>query len=213
MNNLNYITTGTSSIGVDTCLNTEISTSICYAKPEVRIEYVEKYPNFEIKKVHFNDPATIVLWADGTKTVVKCGEEDIYDPQTGLLMCMAKKMYGNTGKFNDILREWVPFYEEDCWSPSKECESLGEAIASSYTKGFNAFMEMITGRDNKKPEVMNKWIPCSVATPSCEDYYLVTIKSFENPCIRKWYADGWHSQYEVLAWMPMPDIYKEEKQC
>lgn len=68
---------------------------------------------FEIKKVHFNDPATIVLWADGTKTVVKCGEEDIYDPQTGLLMCMAKKMYGNTGKFNDILREWIPEPEEE----------------------------------------------------------------------------------------------------
>lgn len=25
-----------------------------------------------IKKVIFNDPATIVLWNDGTKTVVKC---------------------------------------------------------------------------------------------------------------------------------------------
>lgn len=68
---------------------------------------------FAIKKVHFNDPATIVMWADGTKTVVKCGEEDIYDPQTGLLMCIAKKAYGNKGKFNDILREWVPEEKEE----------------------------------------------------------------------------------------------------
>lgn len=68
---------------------------------------------FTIKKVHFNDPATIVIWADGTKTVVKCSEEDIYDPQTGLLMCIAKKAYGNKGKFNDILREWVPEEEEE----------------------------------------------------------------------------------------------------
>lgn len=71
---------------------------------------IDKKPknSFEIKKVHFNDPATVVIWADGTKTVVKCGEEDIYDPQTGLLMCIAKKAFGNKGKFNDILREWVP---------------------------------------------------------------------------------------------------------
>ena len=31
-----------------------------------------------IKKVIFNDPATIVLWDDGTKTVVKCSEGDTY---------------------------------------------------------------------------------------------------------------------------------------
>lgn len=67
---------------------------------------------FDIEKVIFNDPATIVFWADGTKTVVKCGEEDVYDYQTGLLMCIAKKAFGNKGKFNDILREWIPEEEE-----------------------------------------------------------------------------------------------------
>lgn len=32
-----------------------------------------------IRKVIFNDPATVVLWSDGTKTVVKCGPEDKFD--------------------------------------------------------------------------------------------------------------------------------------
>ena len=77
------------------------------------IEIVDQRANpFEIEKVIYNDPATIVFWADGTKTVVKCGEEDVYDYQTGLLMCIAKKVYGNKGKFNDILREWMPEEEE-----------------------------------------------------------------------------------------------------
>lgn len=62
---------------------------------------------FEIEKVIFNKPATIVLWKDGTKTVVKCSEYDLYDPQTGLLMCIAKKAYGNGGRFNDVIREHV----------------------------------------------------------------------------------------------------------
>lgn len=73
----------------------------------------ERVDPFDIEKVIFNDPATIVFWADGTKTVVKCGEEDVYDYQTGLLMCIAKKAFGNKGKFNDILREWIPEEEEE----------------------------------------------------------------------------------------------------
>lgn len=63
---------------------------------------------FTIKKVVYNDPATIVMWADGTKTVVKCNEGDTFDPEKGLLLCIAKKAYGNTGYFNDVLRENVP---------------------------------------------------------------------------------------------------------
>lgn len=73
----------------------------------IKAHKIDKKPcSFDIEKVIFNDPATIVFWADGTKTVVKCDEEDIYDEQTGLLMCIAKKVFGNNGKFNDILREW-----------------------------------------------------------------------------------------------------------
>ena len=46
----------------------------------------------EIKKVIFKDPATIMLWSDGTKTVVKCGENDVYDPEKGLAMAIAKRL-------------------------------------------------------------------------------------------------------------------------
>ena len=45
-----------------------------------------------IHKVIFNDPATIVLWYDGTKTVVKCGPEDKFDTEKGLAMAIVKKM-------------------------------------------------------------------------------------------------------------------------
>lgn len=87
----------------------------CNIEAEIKAHLVgdKKPSSFEIEKVIFNDPATIVFWADGTKTVVKCGEEDVYDYQTGLLMCIAKKAFGNKGKFNDILREWIPEEEEE----------------------------------------------------------------------------------------------------
>lgn len=62
-----------------------------------------------IKNVIFNDPATIVYWTDGTKTVVKCNDGDTYSPERGLLMAIAKKFLGgNAGRYNNELRKWLP---------------------------------------------------------------------------------------------------------
>lgn len=60
-----------------------------------------------IKNVIFNDPATIVFWHDGTKTVVKCGEDDIFDPEKGLAMAISKKFLGNQGNYYNEIKKWV----------------------------------------------------------------------------------------------------------
>ena len=65
-----------------------------------------------IEKVIFNKPATIVFWADGDKTVVKCQDGDTYSKEVGLAMCIAKKALGNKGNFNDVFKEWIPGYGE-----------------------------------------------------------------------------------------------------
>lgn len=62
---------------------------------------------FRIEKVIFNDPATIVFWADGTKTVVKA-EGEAFDPEKGLAMAMCKKMLGNNGKYYKEFKKWLP---------------------------------------------------------------------------------------------------------
>lgn len=62
----------------------------------------------EISKVHFNPPMTIVLWEDGTKTTVKCQEDDAYSDEVGLALCIAKKALGNKGNFNEIFKKWLP---------------------------------------------------------------------------------------------------------
>lgn len=61
-----------------------------------------------IVDVIYNKPATIVFWSDGTKTVVKCGKHDKYTAETGLVMAIVKKLYGNTGRYYDIIRKWLP---------------------------------------------------------------------------------------------------------
>lgn len=62
----------------------------------------------EISKVRFNPPMTIVLWEDGTKTTVRCQEDDAYSDEVGLALCIAKKALGNKGNFNNVFRKWVP---------------------------------------------------------------------------------------------------------
>ena len=69
--------------------------------------------SFEIEKAIFNDPATIVIWADGTKTVVKCQEDDVYSEEVGLALCFAKKALGNKSNFNNVFKKWVPEKEEE----------------------------------------------------------------------------------------------------
>ena len=61
----------------------------------------------EVKKIIFNDPATIVYWKDGTKTVVKCQKGDYFDLEKGFAMAFIKKCWGNKGNFNDKLRKII----------------------------------------------------------------------------------------------------------
>lgn len=53
------------------------------------------YNTFEVKDILINGPATIVFWTDGTKTVVKCGAEDLYDAEKAVAMCFMKKALGS----------------------------------------------------------------------------------------------------------------------
>ncbi len=70
----------------------------------------------KISKVIFNDPATVVFWTDGTKTIVKCGENDDFDPEKGIAMCCMKKLLGTnkTGSnYLDGVKNYISKWEED----------------------------------------------------------------------------------------------------
>lgn len=69
--------------------------------------YYQDKADLRIDRVIFNDPATVIIWKDGTKTVVKAGE-DYYDPEKGLAMAIAKKALGNEGNYYNIFRKWLP---------------------------------------------------------------------------------------------------------
>ena len=65
-----------------------------------------------ITKVIFNDPATIVFWSDGQKTVVKTQNDDEFDPEKGLAMAISKRVLGNQGNYYEEFKKWLPEYKE-----------------------------------------------------------------------------------------------------
>ena len=83
-----------------------------------------------LKKVIYNDPATIAFWSDGTKTVVKAQPGDIFDPEKGLAMAIAKKACGNTGNYYNGFKKWLPKNqvgnEEIIYEPEKHEDTVEE---------------------------------------------------------------------------------------
>lgn len=71
------------------------------------------YNTFEIKDIKVNGPATIVFWADGTKTVVKCGPMDLYDVEKAVAMCFMKKALGSRSmhKLFDLAEDRAAEYD------------------------------------------------------------------------------------------------------
>ena len=90
-------------------------------KPDMNRKCKQNTVNpLEIKNVYFNDPATVVIWKDGTKTIVRCSENDFYDPEKGLAMAIVKKAYGNDNRFHKIFKKWLPDEDSDNLIDSEE---------------------------------------------------------------------------------------------
>ena len=115
-----------------------------YSESFTATSWVYTKPIPTIKKVIFNYPATIVLWSDGSKTVVKCQDGDIYDPEKGLAMAISKKALGNKGNYCNEFKKWLPEDEEeeektvelrfDTSEISKSLEGLASRIFSNKEK-------------------------------------------------------------------------------
>ena len=77
-----------------------------------RTNYQSKHFTFvpSIKKVIFNPPATIILWEDGTKTVVKAMKSVEFNPYYGFTAAVTKKVFDSNSRISHIVEsgEWWP---------------------------------------------------------------------------------------------------------
>lgn len=111
---MSYALTYPDSHGVKLCVSEKPLTFSVSAMESInsRMKYSEHLKKDEmlckIKKVIFNNPATIVIWANGDKTVVKCDGEK-FDPEKGLAMAIIKYLLDNNhGYYYDIFNKWLP---------------------------------------------------------------------------------------------------------
>ena len=121
----------------------------CFARTNYNYISHRRIPR--IKNVIFNDPATVVYWTDETKTVVKCQEGDIFDPEKGLAMAIAKKTLGNQGNYFKEIKKWTETYEDKeplILNSVNEIEELRRKIA----KAAASFIKQDTGKSSVKSE-------------------------------------------------------------
>jgi hypothetical protein len=88
-------------------------TEIASMYPDIRIRR-RRTANIDcIKKVIFSGPCTIILWNDGTKTIVRCGPDDEFDKEKGIAMCILKKMFGSSHQMSKWMKEQIGEEEEE----------------------------------------------------------------------------------------------------
>ncbi|MBO7694632.1 MAG: hypothetical protein J6T10_18605 [Methanobrevibacter sp.] len=110
-------------------------------KEEMKEEELEKrrgeidYFISTIDKVIFNKNATIVLWKNGEKTVVKCQKGETFDKEKGLALCIIKYIFGNIGYYNEIFKSFELDKEKTEYSPSVK------ALYKGYTHFFSKLLK------------------------------------------------------------------------
>lgn len=109
--NLGYISTD--GINFEKVHNIELDFEIKDPDP-IFFNWVLALKTTDIDRVIFNDPATIVFWKDGTKTVVKCHPEDTFDEEIGFMCCYLKRALSS--------KEYTKFcvYLNDIWECKQE---------------------------------------------------------------------------------------------
>lgn len=131
-----------------------------------------------IKNVIFNDPATIVFWVDGTKTVVKAQDGDIFDPEKGLTMAITKKALGNKGNYCNELKKWLP-KEEAPMPPftmddlKAGVDNLRKALANKFRVPEKIFEETKYNPVQKAYDILVGWrdgkVPVSKEMPEIDE--------------------------------------------
>lgn len=85
-------------------MNADISNGawaeIMFGKPKNKGGEGFAVPN--VKRIVYHDPATIVFWQDGTKTVVKCMDGEPFERYAGFCAALAKKVFGSTSKAKKV---------------------------------------------------------------------------------------------------------------
>lgn len=99
-----------------------------------RIGNADEMKNVDVKKIIFNGPKTIVLWTDGTKTIVSMSKDETnFDPEAAFCAAYTKKMFGTNSKIKRVIKEKSNIEQHQRIVEEKLKEELAK-ISQDYDK-------------------------------------------------------------------------------
>ena len=141
------------------CSECDLCQKECF---DCEFEFEEEDPMMwgipDVNRIVFNPPATIVFWDDGTKTVVKCMEDQPYEKYAGFAMACMKKMFGSTSRAKAIMQECdmdnlKPVVETKPKHEPKKSESKPKTIdVKDLVEAFVAGIKQAAEAKEKKDE-------------------------------------------------------------
>jgi len=90
--------------------NSNISSNTAPASINISDMFFKSYSELKVSKVIYNNPATIVYFSDGSKSVVKLHPEDTFNETTGLLMAISKRLLGSKN-LHRALKDFTKNYD------------------------------------------------------------------------------------------------------
>lgn len=74
-----------------------------------KVVSVPPKPTGGIKNIYLNEDKGVVVikWIDGTKTKVKCQDNEPFDAEKGIALCFMKRAFYNRGCYNDVFKKYI----------------------------------------------------------------------------------------------------------
>ena len=130
----------------------------------------DEMKNVDVKKIIFSGPKTIVLWTDGTKTIVSMSKDELrFDPEAAFCAAYTKKMFGTNSKIKRVIKEKSNFEEYtkaaienaktefdkfmECTCPWLYTEEKPTEVEAAIAKAMSEFYkEELAPKENKDDE-------------------------------------------------------------
>ena len=108
-----------------------------------------------VKEVIFNEEGrtTIVIWEDGEKTVVHCGEGERFDRYTGFMACICKKMFGGTTTAKKLMNKLDKKYQAKLKAEKEAAEKVKRELEAETAR-----MKAVKLREKKNAETMEELV-------------------------------------------------------
>ena len=95
-------------VKIDGCKNPESVFGVFWFREEsLAVIPTNAIRDDAIRQIIFSGPKTIVIWSDGSKTIVSCSKDDTYDGYIGFCAAVAKKMFGSTSQVKKVIDKYI----------------------------------------------------------------------------------------------------------